>query len=361
MPLIHLETSTGPGSFHYTISTPTNASTTAIVQGTPTVLLIHPVYVPSHIFHPIYSDSSLRRFNLVTLDLRGHGGTTATVEDTYGPETAARDILRLMVRCPKYPSMPCHAMGVSMGACIALQMAILAPERVISLFMLSPLPLTEPALVVEGRQEIYDCWIHAFEDPNGVDELALGDAFTGSLQLAYNNRDLPLITAVASRSLSLAIRNWGSGNHDIMHIVSVKFFLNRELYSVSTLSRVRCLIVLVHCSEDVAYPINYSEELLDLLHSAALDAKIHSIDGAPHFGNITHSKEYVACRAFREILSYVDSRINALLYDFVLANHSGTEIPAAPTSVESPFLAQLLECGLLDGDSDSESDSDSSE
>ncbi|KAJ7120267.1 hypothetical protein C8R44DRAFT_877706 [Mycena epipterygia] len=127
-----------------------------------------------------------------------------------------------------------------------------------------------------------------------------------------------------------------------MHIVSVKFFLNREPYSVTKLSRVRCPIILVHCSEDVAYPINYSEELLDLLHSAALDAKIYSIDGAPHFGNVTHSKE-----------------INALLYDFVLANHSGTEIPAAPASVESPFLAQLLECGLLDGESDSESDDES--
>ncbi|KAJ7120268.1 Alpha/Beta hydrolase protein [Mycena epipterygia] len=144
------------------------------------------------------------RVNLVTLDLRGHGGTTATVEDTYGPETAARDISRLMDAL-NIPA--CHVMGVSMGACIALQMAILAPEKVTSLFMLSPPSLTELAPVAEGRQEIYDCWVEAFEASIEVDEIALGDAFTGMLQLAYNNRRSPLITAVASRSLSLAIRN----------------------------------------------------------------------------------------------------------------------------------------------------------
>jgi hypothetical protein len=37
----------------------------------------------------------------VAMDLRGHGWTTAKVEDTYGSEVAARDILKLMV---------CHAL-----------------------------------------------------------------------------------------------------------------------------------------------------------------------------------------------------------------------------------------------------------
>jgi pimeloyl-ACP methyl ester carboxylesterase len=54
--------------------------------------------------------------------------------------------------------------------------------------------------------------------------------------------------------------------------------------------RVRCPIALNHCSEDVAYPMHYTEELLDL-HQAHLDAQMHNIEGAPHFGNFTHAKE----------------------------------------------------------------------
>ncbi|KAJ7346174.1 hypothetical protein DFH08DRAFT_701642 [Mycena albidolilacea] len=90
MPRISLETTTGSENFAYTITTPTDTSTTEIVQGLPTVLFLHPVYIGSAIFHPIYADTRLRRFNLVAMDLRGHGWTTAKVEDTYGSEVAAQ-------------------------------------------------------------------------------------------------------------------------------------------------------------------------------------------------------------------------------------------------------------------------------
>ncbi|KAJ7082335.1 Alpha/Beta hydrolase protein [Mycena epipterygia] len=336
MPLIELQTSTGTGSFHYTISTPAATSATAIVSDAPTVILIHPVFVSSHIFHPIYADSRPRHFNLVTMDLRGHGATSAEVEDTYGPRTAAGDVLRLMDALNIFAG---HVMGISMGACVALEMTVLAPEKVLSLFMVSPLSLTEPSSVAEGRQEIYDCWVHAFDDPNFVDETARRDAFTGSMQLAYNNRQSPLITAIASRAVSLWIHKWGREELGVLHVVGVKFIVDRVPPSVSMLSRIRCPIALIHCSDDIAYPLSDSEELLELLHSAGLNATLQCIDGAPHFGNLTHPEE-----------------INKLLYEFVLANSGGAQIPPYLTNVESPFQAELVECGLLNGDSDSDSD-----
>ncbi|KAJ7430751.1 Alpha/Beta hydrolase protein [Mycena galericulata] len=339
MPLISLETLAGPGSFHYTVSTPTKAHADAIVPGIPTLVMLHPVYIASPIFHPIFADARLRRFNLVTFDLRGHGGTTACVEDTYVRETAARDALRLM-EALKLPA--CHLMGVSMGACIALQMAVLAPEKVLSIFMLSALPLVEPPEAAEGRQEIWDCWVAAFEDPHNVDDAAIKDAVVGALQLAYNNRETTLSRALVSQAIPDGLKNWAPGNFEAFHTVSVKFFLNRAPHPVSRLSRIACPIALIHCSDDVAYPIHYSEELLDLLQNGGIDARIHRIEGAPHFGNVTHWKE-----------------TNALLYEFLLANSKGAGIPPLQPNVESPFLTDLIQFGLRDKESDSDSDSES--
>ncbi|KAJ7351247.1 hypothetical protein DFH08DRAFT_646243, partial [Mycena albidolilacea] len=153
MPLIDLETSTGPGSFRYTLSTPADANAEAIVQGTPTLVLIHPIALGcccSHVSGKNEKHATVY-FNLLTLDLRGHGSTSATVDPhTYGRETAAKDVLHLMVctayslfkvliRPEKLPAS--HLMGVSRGSCIALQMAIFAPERVLSIYIFSPLPL----------------------------------------------------------------------------------------------------------------------------------------------------------------------------------------------------------------------------
>ncbi|KAJ6545683.1 Alpha/Beta hydrolase protein [Mycena capillaripes] len=287
MPLIDLKTSAGPGAFHYILSTSTDTNAEAIVEGTPTLILIHPIATPSEIFHPIYADARLRRFNLLALDLRGHGSTSASVDDTYGRETAARDVLNLMDAL-KIPTS--HLIGVSMGSCIALQVAIFAPDRVLSVLMFSPLPQIE-AQIIEGRQEIWDCWEEAFSDPQNVDTLSLTDALTGGLQYAWNNCETNLTRALVAKTVPTAISNWTPEHFDVFHAVTTKFFLNRKPHSVETLARVGCPVALVHCSEDIAYPRHHAEELLDLMKSAGVDAQLLTIDGAPHFGNITHLEE----------------------------------------------------------------------
>lgn len=40
----------------------------------------------------------------------------------------------------------CHIVGISMGACVALEMAVSHPEQILSVFMVSPLPLVEVSL-----------------------------------------------------------------------------------------------------------------------------------------------------------------------------------------------------------------------
>ncbi|KAJ6587276.1 Alpha/Beta hydrolase protein [Mycena sp. CBHHK59/15] len=335
MPYIDLHSAGGPGRFYYNISTPTESSAKSVDKALPTVILLHPVYIASQVFHPQLADPQLRRFNLVTLDLRGHGETSAKVRGTYGQEEAAQDVIKLMDDLDLPAS---HIMGLSMGACIALQMAILFPDRVLSLFMASSIPLKEPQEVAEGRQEIYDCWEEGFRDPENVNVTAISDAIIGSLQLAYNNTETSLTTSLASGAQGQAMRNW-STDFDTFHTVTVKFFTNRDPHPVSSLSRVRCPITLIHCSADVAYPIEYCNELLELMKSAQLDVNVQVIDGAPHFGSVTHPKE-----------------MNALLFEFVMRHSGGMDVPPAQAVVVSPFYEDLVKHGLLKHDSDSESD-----
>ncbi|KAF8144684.1 Alpha/Beta hydrolase protein [Mycena galopus ATCC 62051] len=310
MPRIALDTKTGSETFHYTISTPTDVSAAKIVQGLPTLFLIHPVHMMSLVFHPIYEDPRLRRLNLVAMNLRGHGWTSAKVEDTYGIDVATQDILTLM---DALGISSCHVVGVCMGATVALQLAMVAPEKVMSLFLFAPPSVPEPAESIEGREEIHECWKQGFQHKDRVDDATVADAKMGGSQMAYNNKENRLCSAVTGVSLEAAKRNWGCGDFDVMLIVTVKYLLKQEPYSVS------------------AAPFYW--------YTANIDAKLSTIEGAAHSGNMTHAKE-----------------TNALLYDFLLANSSSPDLPPIPKHVQSPFLEELVAVGLFDDEDSDDSD-----
>jgi pimeloyl-ACP methyl ester carboxylesterase len=110
---------------------------------------------------------------------------------------------------------PSHFFGVCIGAYISLQIAISYPDKVLSLFMVSPLPMREvgyfsfylilrnvtnvlsqqPREVEEGLQEIYDCWVEAFKDPAKINTSALSDAFYGVMQFGFNGSESSLTNA----------------------------------------------------------------------------------------------------------------------------------------------------------------------
>lgn len=127
------------------------------------------------------------------------------------------------------------------------------------------------------------------------------------------------------------MRNWGRENFGVFHAVTVKFFLNRFPLPVSSLARIRSPIALVHCSEDIAYPIEDSEELLELLRRADLDAKLHSIAGAPHFGNVTHVEEYAAAHYFLLLLIWFSWQDERAAVRFRRSQSFGRGDPSRPS------------------------------
>ncbi|KAK7044845.1 AB hydrolase-1 domain-containing protein [Favolaschia claudopus] len=333
MPDIKIKSSAGSANIHYTISTPGNASAKSIDKNIPTVIFIHPVYIASEIFELQFADPTLRRFNLIALDLRSHGETSGKVGAAYGREQAADDISEFM-KALRLPA--CHLAGVSMGACISLQFAISFPEKVLSLSMISPLPLIEPLDVAEGREEIHDCWVEAFKGKK-VDQIALLDAVCGALQLGFSGQQSSFINALIARTVPHALKNWGRNKLDEYRIATIDFFVKRTAQTPAAVRKIRCPIKLIHCGADIAYAVEYTGEVLKLLQDNGVDAQLIEVPGAYHFGNVSNPKE-----------------INSLIYDNVSRNSPGMSIPPARPSVVSPFTAALKKAGYCQDDDDSD-------
>ncbi|KAJ7068556.1 Alpha/Beta hydrolase protein [Mycena amicta] len=320
MPSVKVKSIAGSGTFHYTISTPKNPSAKSIDKNLPTVIFLHPVYIATELFELQFADPNLRRFNLVALDLRAHGETSGKVGGSYGREEAAADIVKFMeaLRLP-----PSHFVGVSMGACISLQISISFPDKALSLTMVSPLPLTEPEDVAEGRMEIHDCWVEAFKGG----------------KLGFSGQQNSLIKALTARAVPHALKNWGPSKLDEYRIATVDFFINRKAQTAAAVSRIRCPIKLVHCGADIAYAIEYTQEVCTLLRTNGVDVQIVEVPGAIHFGNVSNSKE-----------------VNAHIADSVLQNSPGITIPPAQAAVTSPFTAGLKKAGYRQNEDEDEDD-----
>lgn len=334
MPFVDISSTAGAAHMYYSIATPTNPSAQHIDRDLPTVIFLHPVYIASQIFHPQFLDPSLRRFNLIACDSRCHGESIGHVPKNFTRLEASEDIFQLM---KSLDLPPCHIVGLSMGACIGLSLAINHPDRVLSVTMLSPLPLEEPQDVAEGRQEIYDCWAEGFHDPDSVDEYAITDSVYGSLQLGFNNATSGVIHALIKSAVPQAKKNWDNHNLDAYYEVSVGFFIHRKPHPRDTLAKVRCPVLLVHCGGDIAYPFHYATELADALKGAGVDVTVRAIPDACHFGSVTHPKQ-----------------INRILHDWLVAKSTGEHKPGPvpATAVVSPFTGVLGSCSSDSSDSD---------
>ncbi|KAJ6517438.1 Alpha/Beta hydrolase protein [Mycena vitilis] len=338
-----LSTPTGDLLINYVISTPTQASAPAIDPALPTVLFLHPVYLGKVTYHVRmqFADQELRRFNLVALDLRCHGETVGRAGEGYGQEVAARGVALFMstLQIPRY-----HLFGMSMGGCIALQLATLFPESVLSIFVVSPLPVIEPPEVIAGLQEIYDCWsedLRRVQDVGLLEATAMSaDSFHGALQLTVNGAPTKTFTGVCRVTVPFAMAQWARVEQlDDFHAITVDFFARRRAHDIAALRRMaKCPVQLVHCAEDVAYPLAATEELAAQLRAAGVEVGVKEIEGAPQFGVVTHAKE-------------INTLFNAFLLSVV------PDPPPIPDHVESPFKAQFVAVGC-DGDSDSDDDSE---
>ena len=138
---------------YYNISTPTKASAKKIDKTLPTIVFCNPVLLSTYFWEgeselprpdrpslngsAVHSNQSLRRFNLITYDLRGHGKTNGKPVGTYTRQTAANDLARLLAELSVPRAFVC---GVSLGSLVALQFAIDHPASCAGLMLVGVIP-----------------------------------------------------------------------------------------------------------------------------------------------------------------------------------------------------------------------------
>lgn len=114
----------------------------------PPVLMLHSIGTGLHLFEPQAAALS-RSHRVIRMDLRGHGMSGVTKGD-YSMALHARDALALLDALG-VPSA--HAVGLSIGGRIAMQMAALAPDRVASLVLMDTALEFQPPQAWQDRIE----------------------------------------------------------------------------------------------------------------------------------------------------------------------------------------------------------------
>ncbi|KAJ3985843.1 alpha/beta-hydrolase [Lentinula detonsa] len=321
MPFVELDGAVdGPVKFNYNISTPTESSAASIDSTRPTILFLHGVYLAQETKPAAqFNDVNLRRFNLIGLDLRSYGQTVSRVPDDYCPQIAAQDV-SLFMNALQLP--PCHIFGLSMGSIVALQLAIDYPDKVLSLFLISPLGLAEPPEVIEGRRTMCEAWVEGCtaEEP---DEELMFWGVSGGLELVLSN----VMQQVAV--------NWNKDHIREYRMTTLDFIINRKPREKEELSQIKVPVKLLHCLGDVAYSLEYTTEFLNLLKEAGVDASLDTIPEASHFG---------CCEDAHQV--------NPILHDFIMGI-TKTEVPCAPESVSSPWN-EVLDWRHIQNESDDE-------
>ncbi|KAJ4483901.1 Alpha/Beta hydrolase protein [Lentinula aciculospora] len=336
MPFVKVKTSSGKIKFHYIISTPNTDSTDKINPDLPVVLCFHSLAFP-HVFHSQFADPLLRKFNLVVFDFRTHGDTEGDdLLEGYGVQEAAVDALAFMdaLRLP-----PCHFLAIDYGSPIALQIAVTHPDKVLSLFIMSHTCLKEPPDVCEGHRQVYDAWNSAFPAPDQFDLERGMEGGYGFSQFMFSNKMTNLAQALFNVTFPLCQKHWGYYGRKNYRIATLDFLCSRQSQSKAALSRLRCPVKLVYGTDDVAYTQDFSEEFLQNLEDAGVDASLYVIPGAPHFCGVDYA-----------------NIINPVIHDFIVQNDDRTPPPVS-SNVLSPWDELLRKNGWApEGSNDSDDD-----
>ncbi len=110
-------------------------------SGADTVVVVHPTGFCAGVFHPLVHRLA-DRFDFIGVDLRGHGASqTVTAVEDLGNDQMALDVLAVVdhLGISRF-----SLLGVSLGGAVAIEVAAIAPDRVVSIMLCE-------AVVIDSR------------------------------------------------------------------------------------------------------------------------------------------------------------------------------------------------------------------
>ncbi|EAU82912.1 hypothetical protein CC1G_05534 [Coprinopsis cinerea okayama7 len=337
---IEVKCPSGTHEFCYSISTPTCTSATSVDPERPTVLFIHAGYIPQEVFQTQYEDPELRQFNLVAVDNLGHGSTRGLIGDQrYTPTETAQD-LKCVMDALGLP--PCHVFGLSLGATIGLELASQYPSSVLSLTLCSPVTPEELEDVIAGRIQVFNYWSEVFhdfdhgEEQRQQQEELVSETLYGAMQLLFNNRETRLTKPMATSAMVRSIDIW-SGNAERIkksYDACVRWFTERKPIPSSQLAQIRCPVNVIYASEDVGYPLENAQALVEELKGVGVQpVTFHTLHG-PHYVGVIDPEG-----------------VNAILKDTVLSvsqfdpDSLPKPVPEFPGRMRTPWTDNLKRFG----------------
>ncbi|KAF8067745.1 Alpha/Beta hydrolase protein [Lyophyllum atratum] len=291
MPHLNVNSPSGNINFHYNIATPTSPASPNIAPNLPTILFVHGEYFSQEVFEAQFSDPQLRtRFNLLAIDQRGFGSTGGFIPETYTPIHAAHEFYLLL---KALDIRKIHIYAVSIGTHIALELAISHPDLVDSLTLCSTLPPKEPEETAGGRVEVYDFWKDSSAQDGSIEDFdpeLMSTLIRGAQQLMYSGHSTPLSEAITMSAKTHASKNWAGTPAALVstRTLSIDWFVQRRVFDVETLSKIGCPITIIHCEDDIVYPLRHAQEFeTQLIEAGNARVTLCQVPG-PRFANVIY-------------------------------------------------------------------------
>lgn len=277
----------------------------------PVLLLLHPFANSQEYWQPQLDDADLGPFTMLTVDCPGHGGSTTRGRPWTHWDWARATLLII----DKLQIMRVVAIGVSQGGFTAYRVALLDAGRagilqerkvfgVVSCgssiekeapdFVKMYLG-TKDELVAKATSDSGSSAIETFATGMAQDQIAGDEKRETSEWVAFGKK-----TIVTSLSKATS-----HGKDEVAAQLKANFtaLTQREALTDRLKAEgLRCPVLVVHGTADIAYPIKdgYHQRQVDVL-----GAKLELIDGAPHFTNLSAHKEFD-----RIVLDFVNSLVS---------------------------------------------------